>query len=149
MAVADSCREPTLLFLRVVWGWLFFNTGLGKLTNLEDTAAFFESLHLPMPLPNALLVGALEAVGGLLLVAGLFSRPTAFLLCGNMAVAYLTAHRDAFVSLHAFTAAEPNAFLVASLVVLAFGPGRWSLDARRARTRRAVGAAADGRIARA
>lgn len=129
VAVADRLRDPALLFLRAAWGWLFFQTGLGKLSNLGRTTEFFASLGLPMPGVNALVVGALELVGGLLLLAGLFSRKVAFLLCGNMVVAYLTAHRDAFGSVSGFTSADPCAFLVASLVVLAFGPGRWSLDA--------------------
>jgi len=134
--VADRARDPALLFLRVVWGWMFFQTGLGKLMNLERTTEFFASLGLPMPFANALFVGTLELVGGLLLVGGLWGRKVAFLLLGNMVVAYLTAHTDAFGSLRAFTGAEPNAFLVASCVVFAFGPGRWSIDAWRQRSSR-------------
>lgn len=136
--VADRLRDPALLFVRVTWGWLFFQTGLGKLSNLGGTTEFFASLGLPMPGVNALVVGALELAGGLLLLAGLRSRMVAFLLCGNMAVAYLTAHRDAFGSLSAFADADPCGFLVASLVVLAFGPGRWSVDALLRRGRSAV-----------
>ncbi len=140
--VFTRLQDPALLFVRGVWGWLFFKTGLGKLGNLAGTTEFFAGLGLPLPGVNALLVGALECVGGLLLLAGWSSRLVAMLLFGNMAVAYLTAHRDAFGSLADFTAAAPSAFLVASLVVMAFGPGRWSLDGlgRRANAAEPTGA---------
>lgn len=125
----DRLRDPALLMVRVTQGWLFCATGFGKLGNLDGTAQFFASLGLPAPYVNALFVGLLEGIGGVLLLAGGASRLVAALLFGNMAVAYLTAHRDAFTSLHAFTTAAPYPFLLAALLVLAFGPGRWSLDA--------------------
>lgn len=128
-AVFDRLRDPLLFALRATWGWLFFKTGFGKLGNLEGTTQFFAGLGLPMPLANAVLVGVLEGVGGLLLLAGFGGRAIALLLAGNMLVAYLTAHRDAFANLDAFTAAAPFLYLLTVVVVLAFGPGRWSLDA--------------------
>jgi putative oxidoreductase len=128
VVVFDRLRDPSLAFVRVTWGWLFFQTGLGKLGNLGGTTEFFASLGLPAPGVHAVAIGALECVGGLLLLVGLTSRLAALLLVGNMAVAYVMAHRDAFGSLRDFTAAAPYPFLLASLLVLAFGPGRWSLD---------------------
>lgn len=128
LPLAQRLRDPALLFVRVTWGWMFFRTGLGKLGNLDGTTEFFASLGLPAPYVNALFIGALECVGGLLMLAGFGSRMVAALLLGNMAVAYLTAHRDSFASLRSFTEAAPYPFLLASLLVLAFGPGRWALD---------------------
>lgn len=128
VTVFDRLRDPSLLFVRVVWGWLFFKTGFGKLGNLAGTTEFFASLGLPAPGFHAVAIGLLECVGGLLLLGGFASRFVAMLLFGNMAVAYLTAHRDAFGSLKDFTAAAPYPFLLASLLVLAFGPGRFSID---------------------
>lgn len=128
VTVFDRLRDPALLFVRVVWGWLFFKTGSGKLGNLAGTTEFFASLGLPAPGFHAVAIGLLECVGGLLLLGGFASRFIAMLLFGNMAVAYLTAHRDAFGSLADFTAAAPYPFLLASLLVLAFGPGRFSID---------------------
>lgn len=125
----DRLRDPVLLLLRLTWGWMFFATGKGKLGNLAGTADFFASLGLPLAGANALLVGLLECVGGLLLLLGLGSRPTALLLTGNMVVAYLTAHRGELGSLAAFVDAAPYPYLMAALTVLAFGPGRVSLDA--------------------
>lgn len=124
----DGLRDPLLLGFRLIWGWMFFQTGYGKLGNLAGTSDFFQSLGLPLPFVNALFVGALECVGGLMLLSGVASRTIAMLLAGNMLVAYLTAHRDAFANLRAFVAADPYPFLMAALLVLAFGPGRWSID---------------------
>jgi len=129
LPIAQRLRDPALLFVRVTWGWLFFQTGLGKLGNLGGTTDFFASLGLPAPGVNAVAIGVLECVGGLLMLAGLGSRTISALLLGNMAVAYLTAHRDSFVGLRDFTEAAPYPFLLASLLVLAFGPGRFAIDA--------------------
>lgn len=132
--VFDRLRDPMLLFVRLTWGWLFCQTGYGKLTHLAQTTDFFRELGLPFPGTNALFVGALECIGGLLLAAGLGGRVVALLLAGNMLVAYLTAHASSLLSLREFTEAAPYPYLVASLLVLAFGPGRLALDSLVRRT---------------
>jgi putative oxidoreductase len=125
-----------LLFFRAAWGYGFFLAGSGKLSDISKPIAFFTKLGIPAPAVNAYFVGTLECVGGLLLLVGLFSRPIAFLLTGNMIVAYLTAHRDTLQALFGpdtdqgpFFNAPPFWFIVTSLLVLAFGPGRISIDA--------------------
>jgi putative oxidoreductase len=121
-----------LLALRLVWGWEFLTTGLGKLQNHARVVDFFTSLRIPAPGLNAWFVGGLEMAGGALLLLGLFSRPIALLLTGNMLVAYLTADRPALVGvfhdLDAFLRADPFWFLFVSVVVLTLGPGAISLD---------------------
>lgn len=122
-------QDIVLLFFRLTIGWSFFLTGKGKLANLERTTGFFESLGIPAPGFHAGMVGTVEMLGGLALVAGLASRLAAVPLAISMGVAYLTAHReDAFKSLDAFAEEAPYSFLVVSLVVLAFGPGRLAVD---------------------
>ena len=118
-----------LLAARLLYGGFFIETGYGKLANLERTAGFFESLHLPAPLLTAAFVGGIELVGGVLLAVGLGARFAAAALVGVMITALLTAHADAaFMSLSAFTEQEPFPFLAASLLVLSFGAGHLSLD---------------------
>lgn len=121
-----------LLVLRLVWGWQFLTTGLGKLENHARVTDFFTSLHIPAPGLNAWFIGGLELVGGALLLLGLLSRPIALLLTGNMFVAYLTADRPAllgvFHDLDTFLRADPFWFLFVSVVVLTLGPGALSLD---------------------
>jgi putative oxidoreductase len=124
--------DVLLLVFRLVWGWHFFTTGLGKLQNHARVTDFFSSLGIPAPGLNAWFVGGLEAVGGALLILGLFSRPIALLLTGNMLVAYLTADRPALFGvihdLDAFQKADPFMFLIVSAIVLTMGPGAISLD---------------------
>lgn len=131
--VFDRLRDPLLLLVRLCWGWQFFLTGKGKLANLERTTEFFAGLGIPAPALNAMVVGSLECFGGLLLLIGLASRPIAAALAGSMVVAFVTADRDAllgvFTDLQAFVAAAPFPFLLATLLVIAFGPGRFSVDA--------------------
>jgi putative oxidoreductase len=77
--------------------------------------------------------GLLELVGGLLLTLGLLSRPVAFVLSGQMAVAYWVAHaaQGPFPILNGGDAAILFCFV---LLYIAFaGPGPWALDARRRR----------------
>jgi putative oxidoreductase len=121
-----------LLVLRLVWGWQFLTTGLGKLQNHARVTEFFTSLGIPMPGLNAWFVGGLEMVGGALLLLGLFSRPIAFLLSANMLVAFLAAERPAFLGvfhdLDSFLKADAFWFFFVSVVVLTLGPGAISLD---------------------
>jgi putative oxidoreductase len=135
-ALAERVFAPfgnvVLLVLRLVWGWQFLTTGLGKLQNHERVTGFFMSLGIPMPGLNAWFIGGLEMVGGALLLLGLFSRPIAFLLTGSMSVAFWTAERPAllgvFHDLDAFLKADAFWFLFVSIVVLTLGPGAISLD---------------------
>ncbi len=132
-AVAAFLQSPLLLVIRLYWGWQFAQTGWGKLMNLDRTAGFFDSLGIPLPKLNAIMAGGTECAGGVLLALGLFARPASVPLIFTMLVAYGTADLDALNAIVSdpdqFTAAAPFLFLLASLIVLAFGPGKLSLDA--------------------
>lgn len=131
--VAGFLPNPLLLGIRLYWGWQFFQTGKGKLINLERTTKFFAELGLPFAKLSAFMAGGTECLGGLLLLAGLFSRLTAVPLMATMIVAYLSAHLNVVQSIwsdpDSFFTAPPFLFLLASVVVFTFGPGRLSLDA--------------------
>jgi putative oxidoreductase len=131
--IAEKLRSPLLLFVRLYWGWQFTQTGLGKLRNQAKVIDFFTSLNIPFPALNAHFVSTLEFVGGILLVLGLFSRPIALLLTGSMFVAFWTAEHDALFSIFSdpekFYKADAYTFFAAALLILAFGPGMFSLDA--------------------
>ncbi|MDB6113560.1 MAG: yphA [Lacunisphaera sp.] len=132
-AAASLLQSPLLFIVRLHWGYAFLQTGWGKLMNLDRTAGFFESLHIPMPRLNAIMAGSTESIGGVLLMLGLFARPAAVPLAFTMLVAYATADREALLGIFStpdkFLAADPFLFLLAAVLVLAFGPGRFSLDA--------------------
>src|SRR5262244_3623903 len=95
MAATWEGMAPSLKsVLRIVCGFLFMQHGLMKFTGW------------PMPMPPGVsfpllsqtgLGGILESVGGFLLLIGLFTRPVAFIVSGEMAVAYFQYHfRNAF-----------------------------------------------------
>jgi putative oxidoreductase len=134
-------RSPFLSFwslrllsvLRFVTAFLFMSHGLQKV------------LEFPIPRPTPVdlaslsgIAGILELFGGALLLIGLFTRPVAFLLSGEMAVAYFYAHapqgfwpllnRGELAALYSFV----------FLYLAAAGAGPWSVDAllrRRSRSR--------------
>ncbi len=118
-----ALRSPALLLVRVVAGLLFWQHGLEKLFGFAGAR------------PEATLWGirgvggVLETLGGPLLVLGLFTRPTAFILSGEMAVAYFRAWapRGFFPIANGGEEATLNAFIF--LWLAAAGAGAWSLDA--------------------
>jgi len=129
---ASYLQSPLLLAIRLYWGWHFFLTGKGKLMNLDRTAEFFQSLHIPMPKLNACLAGGTECFGGLLLLVGLGSRLVSVPLIFTMIIAYVTAEQEAvkniFKDPDKFVTATPFLFMYAAVIILAFGPGKFSID---------------------
>jgi putative oxidoreductase len=130
--LVNYLQSPFLLFVRVYWGWQLAQSGWGKLHNLSNVTDFFMSLNLPYPSQTALFVSCVEFFGGILLALGLLSRMTALTLTVNMLVAYVTADREALLAVFSdpgkFYAAAPYTFLVASVIILLVGPGKFALD---------------------
>lgn len=133
IAAASSLQSSFLLVVRLYWGFQMMQTGWGKLHSLEKVTGFFTSLGIPWPAVNAPFIAGLEFIGGILIMLGLGSRLMALLLAGDMVVAFIAADREALLSVFSdpdkFYAATPYTFLIAFLIVLIFGPGRFSLDA--------------------
>ena len=131
-ALFDYLRSPFLLLIRLYWGWQLIESGWGKLHHLDKVTDFFTSLGLPMPAQMAVFISCVELFGGIFLALGLLSRLTALVLTVNLITAYITADREALFSIFSdpdkFYAAAPYTFLVASLIVLIFGAGKFSLD---------------------
>jgi putative oxidoreductase len=84
MPVPSTWSPALLSVFRGIFGLMFLAHGVSK---------YFGIPRFPMPLtPMLHVAGALELVGGALLMIGLFTRPVAFVLSGMMAVAYFMAH---------------------------------------------------------
>jgi putative oxidoreductase len=130
--IISYLQSPFLLLVRLYWGWQLIESGWGKLHHLDKVTEFFGSLNLPMPAQTALAISSLEFFGGIFLAIGLLSRLTALVLTVNMLMAYITADREALFSIFSdpdkFYAAAPYTFLIASLLILIFGPGRIAVD---------------------
>ncbi len=129
---ASVPQSLLLLIIRLYWGWEFFLTGKGKLMDLQKPTEFFQSLGIPFPHAQAMLAGTTECVGGLLLLAGLCSRLISIPLTILLTVAYLTADLDKakmiFSDPDKFLTADEFLFLFVVVIVLAFGPGIFSID---------------------
>jgi putative oxidoreductase len=131
--VCNHLQSPLLFAIRLVWGDELFEAGSGKLLHIDKPIGYFTSLGIPFPVENAYLVGCTEMFGGIFLALGLLSRLTAIPLIINFVVAYLTTEQDALRSLahfdpDAFISADPFTYLLAAVIVLAFGPGVYSVD---------------------
>ncbi|WP_232628191.1 DoxX family protein [Methylobacterium sp. Leaf118] len=118
-----------LSILRIVSALIFLAHGTQKILGFPAS-----SMNPPL-LSLSGIAGLLELVGGALLVVGLFSRPVAFLLSGQMAFAYFIAHapKSVFPALNGGDAAILFCFVF--LYIAFAGPGPWSLDAQRGRGR--------------
>jgi putative oxidoreductase len=129
---ASFLQSLFLLLIRLYWGWGFFLTGKGKLMDLERPTAYFQSLGIPLPHAQAILAGATECFGGLLLLAGFCSRLISIPLTILLTVAYLTADLDKVKTIFSdpdkFLTADEFLFLFVVVLVLAFGPGKFSVD---------------------
>ena len=127
-----------IAFVRVVVGLVFVSEGVQKfLFPGELGVGRFTKIGLPIPEVLAPFVGALEIAGGAALVLGLFSRIVAVPLVVNMIVA-ITSTKLVTLGKNGFwkTAheARTDVLMIAGLLlILALGPGRRSLDARRGR----------------
>jgi putative oxidoreductase len=124
--IADTWAPRVLALLRIMTALLFMEHGLMKLVAFPAAQP-----GAPHPLPAMLILAALiEVVGGGLLAAGLFTRVTAFIASGEMAIAYFLVHaQKGFWP--ALNLGEPAILFCFIFLYLAFaGPGAWSLDAQ-------------------
>jgi putative oxidoreductase len=112
----------TLGILRIVIGLLFLEHGTSKLFG-------FPASTTAMPAMGTLhwFQGVIEIAGGALFTIGLFIRPLAFILAGDMAVAYFMVHapRGFFPMLNGGDAAILYCFIF--LIYFVAGPGRWAI----------------------
>ena len=119
-----------LAMMRMATAYMFMLHGTAKLFAMPHIAMFdgitIWSLYG--------MAGILEAVGGLLLLLGLFTRPVAFILSGQMAVAYFMAHAAQAPLLPLLNGGEAAAlFSFIFLYLASAGGGAWALDNQIAR----------------
>lgn len=131
MSVFGPSRSPwagrMLSVFRIVVGLLFLMHGTNKMFGFPPAQMADQPFRLISPLGQAAM---LEVFGGALIVLGLATRPVAFLLAGEMAVAYFFVHQPrAFFPLS--NGGESAVLFCFSFLNLLFaGAGPWSLDAR-------------------
>jgi putative oxidoreductase len=130
-ATLDAWHPRMLAILRIMTGLLFLEHGTQKLLNFPPRVN-----NAPMPdlttLPG--MQGVIELVGGIMIILGLFTRPVAFILAGDMAVAYFMAHapRGFFpISMGGNGGELAIMFCFVFLYLMVAGAGAWSVDATR------------------
>ncbi len=126
----DRYRSEILSLLRLLIGLGLVSHGTAKFLHFPDGG-------LSQPLPLMMIVGGvLELVGGTLVALGLFTRPAAFVLSGQMAVAYFLFHAPTgfFPMVNGGEAAALYCFVL--FYFAASGGGAWSMDRLRVRTTR-------------
>jgi putative oxidoreductase len=126
----ERWTPQALSVLRIMTGLLFLEHGTQKLLGFPPSEHSFPALFSLMGLQ-----GVLELVGGFLIVIGLLIRPVAFILAGDMAVAYFMAHapKGFFPTQNGGQLAILFCFVFLYLVFA--GAGDWSVDAQIARRR--------------
>jgi putative oxidoreductase len=127
----DIWRPRAQAALRLVAAFLYLQHGTAKLFHVPHVADFDQ-------LPALSLIGfagMLEIVGSLFILVGLFTRPVAFILSGEMAFAYFMAHapRGNFFMPALNQGEEAVLYCFIFLFLSVAGAGAWSIDASRAR----------------
>jgi len=114
---------------RLTLGWIFLQSGWGKLHNLPKVIAFFTELGIPAPQIQARLSSSTELLCGVLMLLGLCTRLASLPLIGVMTVAILTAKRAELHELSDLFGFAEYLYIVLCLWLGAYGAGPLSLDA--------------------
>jgi len=132
--IGSNLQSLFLFYMRITWGHQFFIIGLIKLHSIDSVSDFLNSLSIPAPTFHAYLVGLLETVCGFMLFIGFSSRIAAIPLIIIMLTALSTAHSPNLSEFRfllqpqSLVGEAPYPFLITSLLVFIFGPGRVSVD---------------------
>jgi len=127
-ATLESLTPKALALLRIVTGFLYLQHGTAKLLGIPHVD-MFNNLQLFSMFG---FTGILELVGGVLIIIGLWTRPTAFVLSGEMAAAYFIGHapQGHFLSPMINQGESAVMFCFIFLFLSAAGAGAWSIDNR-------------------
>ena len=139
MSIFEPAPQPwpdrALAVLRIVTGLLFLIAGTMKAFSYPPSPVPMP----PMPVFSQIWIGAwMEVIGGILILIGLFTRPVAFLLAGEMAVAYWQFHapNSIWPTVNMGVPAILDCFIFLYLMVA--GAGAWSVDRMLARRKTAT-----------
>ncbi len=123
-----------LALLRIVAALLFIEHGTQKFFDFPPSGRPGPAGGLP---PLFIVAGTIETLGGLLVLVGLFSRYAAFIMSGEMAVAFWMGHFGRSGSIFPLVNMGEAAVLFCFIFLYIFiaGPGAWSIDGMRAARR--------------
>ena len=124
-------KAPVAFLARLLMAHFFLIEGWGKIGNAAAVAAFMESRDIPGALLPLVIIT--ELAGGAMVALGFLARPAAFVLAGFCVLAALVFHSDFDVYDQLLHFHKNLVIAGGFLMIVAFGPGAWSLDAIRAR----------------
>ena len=116
------------LLLRLVFGWFWLETGWAKLHNLEFFSQRFVEWGIPLPMLSATASGAVDLVGGALLILGLGTRLVAVPMIVNMLVALAVVVLPGISTFNEFVELDEVLYVAVLFWLLMAGPGKASLD---------------------
>lgn len=127
-SVLDKFQDISLLALRLILAYGFYEPAMNKWKDIDSVASWFESLGIPFPLLNTYMAATTEIVGVFLLTLGLFTRYISIPLIVTMVVAITTVHFS-----NGFSAGDngfeiPLYYLIMLLVLVGNGAGKLSFD---------------------
>src|SRR5262249_7140136 len=128
----NNLKDPAELLGRILLAFIFVAAGASKIAGYASTQQYMESMHVPGALLP--LVIATELGGGLLIVLGLWTRVTAFLVGGFSALSGLVFHHDFANQIDQIMLMKDFAIAGGFMLLVVHGAGRFSLDARRAKS---------------
>src|SRR5438876_10363324 len=136
IAISDTTTQRALAILRIVSAFLLLQHATAKFFGVPHVA-FFDNLQVFSLIGAA---GVIELIGSVLLLIGLFARPAAFVLSGELAFAYFIGHAPkGNVLSPMLNGGEPAVlFCFIFLFLAAAGAGAWSIDAARSDRRAAA-----------
>lgn len=140
MSIFEPSSSPwtgrMLSIFRIVAGLMFIAAGTMKLFGYPPPPPPMTTMPVFPVWSEPWIAGVLETIGGTAIVLGLFTRPVAFVLAGEMAVAYFQGHAPQAFFPNTNNGIPAVMFCFLYLYLMFAGAGSWSIDALIARARR-------------
>ncbi|MCT3947636.1 DoxX family protein [Elizabethkingia anophelis] len=121
-------RDIVLLLVRLVMSYGFISPSLMKFNDFSSNTEWFKSIGIPFPMLSTALSGTVELMGVFLLGLGLFTRYISYPLIITMLVAIFSVHLSSGFSAMNGGFEINLYYIVMLLTLIAYGPGKYSLD---------------------
>lgn len=127
-SVIERIQFLPALLARITLGFVFAESGWGKLQHIDKIIGYFESLNIPFANIQAPFVAGCELVFGLLVLIGLFTRLASIPLIGIMVVAIMTAKLADIATFTDLFGISEFLYILLFLYLIVYGPGAISID---------------------
>ena len=121
-------KKASELVSRIAIGYVFIESGIGKLQNVPKVVSYFESLKIPFASIQAPVVAGFELVFGLFVLVGFFTRLSSLPLIGIMAVANITAKAEDITDFSSLLGVSEFLYIVILLWLATHGAQAISVD---------------------